>query len=108
MYMNAYINNGRTASSVPMIELNVICKLIDLLTRAKALLQNLYMYTKFPTLSKKRTCIQKRDKIYTYSPRIILSTKYTLKFFFIENLEMFNGKNLKVENEFKKQNRESQ
>jgi len=28
--MNAYINNGRTASSVPMIKLNVISKLVDL------------------------------------------------------------------------------
>lgn len=31
-YKYAYINNGRTASSVTMIELNVIWQLIDLLT----------------------------------------------------------------------------
>jgi hypothetical protein len=33
LHAYAYINNWRTASGVTMIEFNVICKFIDLLTR---------------------------------------------------------------------------
>jgi len=44
----------------------------------------------------------KKNEICTYSPRVILSTKHSLKFFFIENPKMINGENLKVEDKLDK------
>jgi hypothetical protein len=93
--MYPYIDNGRTASCVTMVELNVICELIDLLTRHYY--NQTFFKQKVSSRSNRKGHIYKLIKInYTYRPRIVLSAKYTLKFFFVENLKMFNGKNLQV------------